>query len=35
MTEIAEGLEAGDVVATEGSFRLKALLLQGRVDAKD
>ena len=35
MTEIAEGLEAGDVVAAEGSFRLKALLLQSRVDAKD
>ena len=35
MTEIAEGLEAGEVVATEGSFRLKALLLQSRVDAKD
>ena len=35
MTEITEGLEAGDVVATEGSFRLKALLLHGRVDAKD
>ena len=35
MTEIAEGLEPGDLVAAEGSFRLKALLLQGRVDAKD
>ncbi|TDH60523.1 efflux RND transporter periplasmic adaptor subunit [Dankookia rubra] len=35
MTEIAEGLAAGDLVAAEGSFRLKALLLQSRVDAHD
>ncbi|MFC7473032.1 efflux RND transporter periplasmic adaptor subunit [Dankookia sp. GCM10030260] len=35
MTEITEGLAAGDVVAAAGSFRLKALLLQSRVDAKD
>jgi cobalt-zinc-cadmium efflux system membrane fusion protein len=35
MTEIVDGLQAGEVVATEGSFRLKALLLHDRVDAKD
>lgn len=35
MTEITEGLRPGEVVATEGSFRLKALLLQGRVAAED
>lgn len=35
MTEITEGLQPGEIVATEGSFRLKALLLQSRVAAKD
>jgi membrane fusion protein, heavy metal efflux system len=35
MTEIIEGLQPGEVVATEGSFRLKAMLLQSRVDAGD
>ncbi|RAI54077.1 hypothetical protein DOO78_26560 [Roseicella frigidaeris] len=31
-TEITQGLQPGEVVATEGSFRLKALLLQSRVE---
>ncbi len=30
LTEIAEGLQAGERVATQGSFRLKALLLRSR-----
>ncbi|MFZ4408359.1 MAG: efflux RND transporter periplasmic adaptor subunit [Paracraurococcus sp.] len=35
LTEIAEGLQPGEVVATEGSIRLKAVLLQSRTDAHD
>jgi len=35
MTEIMDGLEPGEVVATQGSFRLKALLLHSRIEAKD
>lgn len=35
LTEITDGLEPGEVVATEGSFRLKALLLHSRIEAKD
>lgn len=34
-TEVAEGIAAGDVVAAEGSFRLKALLLQSRMPEAD
>jgi cobalt-zinc-cadmium efflux system membrane fusion protein len=33
--EVAAGLEPGEVVAAEGSFRLKALLLHNRIDAGD
>lgn len=35
LTEITDGLEPGEVVATQGSFRLKALLLHSRIEAKD
>ena len=35
VVEIAEGLQPGEQVATEGSFRLKALLLHERVAAED
>jgi cobalt-zinc-cadmium efflux system membrane fusion protein len=33
--EVTEGLEPGEVVATQGSFRLKALLLRSRFGAED
>ncbi|MBK1657122.1 efflux RND transporter periplasmic adaptor subunit [Paracraurococcus ruber] len=33
-TEMMEGLQPGEVVATEGSFRLKSLLLQSRAAAE-
>ncbi|MDO9711212.1 efflux RND transporter periplasmic adaptor subunit [Paracraurococcus lichenis] len=35
VTEVTEGLQPGETVAAEGSFRLKALLLHDRVDAQD
>ena len=35
LTEVAEGIAAGDVVVAEGSFRLKALLLQSRMSGED
>ncbi|MBV1796381.1 efflux RND transporter periplasmic adaptor subunit [Siccirubricoccus sp. G192] len=35
LTEVADGLEPGEVVATQGSFRLKALLLHSRFGAED
>ncbi len=35
VTEVIEGLAAGQVVATEGSFRLKAMLLGSRFAAED
>jgi cobalt-zinc-cadmium efflux system membrane fusion protein len=35
LLEVAEGLEADEVVVAEGSFRLKALLLHSRFGAED